>query len=119
VVKLDLRGSLREQITRLNSVANPTPPAISSPSMPIAFSLARIWSPNLRTGFEEVGRMGNAKSSASRLLDPNFGLPVAGFVVRDSGVEERFYSMRKREAENIASCRERDVLDAIDHVTHR
>jgi hypothetical protein len=46
VVRLDLRGPLREQITRLNSVANPTPPAISSPSIPIAFSLARIWSPN-------------------------------------------------------------------------
>ena len=28
-------------------------------------------------------------------------------------------SMRKREAENVASCRDRDVLDAIDHITHR
>lgn len=45
MVKLDLRGPLREQITRLNSAANPTPPAISSCSIPIAFSLARIWSP--------------------------------------------------------------------------
>jgi hypothetical protein len=26
----------------------------------------------------------------SRLLDPTFGLPVAGFVVRDSGVKDRF-----------------------------
>jgi hypothetical protein len=50
VVKLDLRGPLREPITRLNSVANLTPAAISSCSMPIAFSLARIWSPNPCTG---------------------------------------------------------------------
>jgi len=50
VVKLDLRGPLREPITRLNSVANLTPAAISSCSIPIAFSLARIWSPNPCTG---------------------------------------------------------------------
>ena len=50
MVKLDLRGPLREPITRLNSVANLTPAAISSCSIPIAFSLARIWSPNPCTG---------------------------------------------------------------------
>lgn len=32
----------------LNWDANPTPPAISSSSIPIAFSLARIWSLNPR-----------------------------------------------------------------------
>ena len=28
-------------------------------------------------------------------------------------------SMRKREAENVAACRDCHVLDSIDHVTHR
>ncbi len=114
MVKLDLRGSLREQITRLNSVANPTPPQ----SLPPVFQSRSRWHGfGPRTCVPASRKLAGLVTRS--LPDPNFGLPVAGFVVRDSGVEDRFYSMRKREAENIASCRERDVLDAIDHVTHR
>jgi hypothetical protein len=43
-----------------------------------------------------------------------------GIKLQDGLTRRNFVSsMRKREAENVAACRDRHVLDSIHHVTHR